>query len=200
MVNPSELMTIKAFAAASGRSQQTIYKQIGTRLAPYVHEISGQKYIEGRAMAEVFKIGENQPKQPEINSTQTSPLNSRDAEIWDEVKFLREQILAKDRQIDAKDKQLEEKDRQIKAQQEQLLEVTAALKTAQNSLQGAQALHAGTMKQLESGEQPDRECQDETAIDAEVEDLPPDEPQAAPEPKPGFAERFRRALKVLKGE
>ena len=42
MERPGELMTIKAFAEAAGRSQQAIYKQIGTRLASYVHEKDGQ--------------------------------------------------------------------------------------------------------------------------------------------------------------
>ena len=46
MERPGELMPIKAFAEAAGRSQQAIYKQIGTRLASYVHEKDGQKYIE----------------------------------------------------------------------------------------------------------------------------------------------------------
>ena len=32
MERPGDLMTIKAFAAAAGRSQQAIYKQINTRL------------------------------------------------------------------------------------------------------------------------------------------------------------------------
>lgn len=207
MGNPSELMTIKAFAEAAGRSQQTIYKQINTRLSSYVHEISGQKYIERRALAEVFKIGENQPNQPEVNSTETNPLSPKDAGIWDEVTFLREQLTAKDRQLEAKD-------RQIEAQQEQLSQLTAALdnttkalQAAQTSLQTAQALHAGTMQaQLEAGEvQTEPECQDETAIDVEPGD--PEQPQTAeaeltdslvgvmPEPKePGFLDRLRYAF------
>ena len=37
---------------------------IGTRLASYVYEKDGQKYIERRALEEVFKIGGVQPIQP----------------------------------------------------------------------------------------------------------------------------------------
>ena len=44
MESPGDLMTIKAFSEAAGRSQQTIYKQIQTRLASYVHEKDGQKF------------------------------------------------------------------------------------------------------------------------------------------------------------
>ena len=104
-------------------------------------------------------------------------------------------------ELDAKNRQIDQLMDQLKTKETEVLNLTEALRDAQSSLKAAQALHAGTMQQqLEAGEQPDRECQDETAIDAEVEYLTPDEPQAAPEQKAGFAERFRRALKVLKGE
>lgn len=43
--------------------------------------------------------------------------------------------------------QLEEKDRQIVAQQRQIEQLTSALDHTTSSLQAAQALHAGTMKQ-----------------------------------------------------
>ena len=78
MERPGELMPIKAFAEAAGRSQQAIYKQIGTRLASYVHEKDGQKYIERRALEEVFKIGEIQPVQPPkaVNHQRRTTLNN----------------------------------------------------------------------------------------------------------------------------
>ena len=141
-------------------------------------------------------IAESMGKLRKLLATQVSeePEIPETHDFREEVAFLREQLRAANRQIEAKDRQIE----QLTA----ALDNTAkALQSAQNSLQAAQALHAGTMQQqLDAGEQPDRECQDETAIDAEVEYLTPDEPQAAPEQKAGFAERFRRALKVLKGE
>lgn len=182
MENSQDLLTIKAFAEASGRSQQTIYKQIDTRLAPYLHKIEGKKYIERRALKEVFEIEVEQSFQPENNNSFNSE-NNPEHPLYAILKA----------ELDAKNRQIE----QLTAQ---LTELAQANKELAESINAARHNElAGTLKEMlpEAGEP---ECQDETAIDAEVEDLPPDEPQAAPEPKPGFAERFRRALKVLKGE
>lgn len=165
MERPGELMTIKAFAEAAGRSQQAIYKQIGTRLASYAHEKDGQKYIERRALEEVFKIGNIQPDQPskEIKLPAASNVEQRlYATLQPTIDLLQEQIRVKDLQIETKDKQ-------IAALQEQLTQLTAALEHTTTSLQAAQALHAGTMQQLGAVEQ--------ESIQDEFEDSAP-----APEP------------------
>lgn len=149
MERPGELMTIKAFAEAAGRSQQAIYKQIGTRLASYVHEKDGQKYIERRALEEVFKIGDIQPIQPEKAPKSPEENNVEQrlyATLQATIDLLQEQLRVKDQQIATKDKQ-------IAAQQEQLTQLTAALEHTTTSLQAAQALHAGTMQQLGAAEQ-----------------------------------------------
>ena len=163
MERPGELMSIKAFAEAAGRSQQAIYKQIGTRLASYVHEKDGQKYIERRALDEVFKVGDVQPIQPE--KLEKSPeMNNVEQRLYaamqSTIDLLQEQIRVTDQQIETKDKQ-------IAAQLEQLTQLTAALEHTTTSLQAAQALHAGTMQQLGVAEQ---ECQDE-AVEPVLEDL-----------------------------
>ena len=149
MERPGELMNIKAFAEAAGRSQQAIYKQIGTRLASYVHEKDGQKYIERRALEEVFKIGDVQPIQPEKAPKSPGENNVEQrlyATLQATIDLLQEQLRVKDQQIETKDKQ-------IAAQQEQLTQLTAALEHTTTSLQAAQALHAGTMQQLGAAEQ-----------------------------------------------
>ena len=195
MENHGEIMTIKAFAEASGRSQQTIYKQIETRLAPYLHIVEGQRYIERRALAEVFGIGGVKPVQPPKRDQN----DGFQLELRAEIAFLRGQLEAKDKQLEAKDRQIEEKDRQIKERGTEVLNLTEALKEAQSSLKAAQALHAGTMQQqLDAGEQSDPEIRDEITIDVEPGD--PETQQAEPEQKPGFRERFRQAMKILMGE
>ena len=144
MERPGDLMTVKDFAMAAGRSQQAIYKQIGTRLASYVHEKEGQKYIERRALAEVFKIGDIQPIQPanpKKNPEQTQLEQQLYATMQATIDLLREQVQIKDQQIEIKDKQ-------IAAQTEQVAQLTAALEHTTTSLQAAQALHAGTMQQM----------------------------------------------------
>lgn len=100
MENSSDLMTIKEFAAASGRSQQTIYKQIGTRLASYVREIDGQKFIERKALAEVFSIG----IQPEENNSVNSD-NNPDNPLY---AILRDELAAKNKQIEQLQNQVSE--------------------------------------------------------------------------------------------
>ena len=157
MERPGELLTIKAFSEAAGRSQQAIYKQISTRLASYVHEKDGQKYIERRALEEVFKIGEIQPVQPQkaVKSPEENNVEQRlYATLQATIDLLQEQLRVKDQQIETKDKQ-------IAAQQDQLTQLTAALEHTTTSLQAAQALHAGTMQQLGAGDQ--ESIQDEFA-------------------------------------
>ena len=188
MGNGQDLLTIKAFAEASGRSQQTIYKQIETRLAPYLHKIEGKKYIERRALQEVFEIEVEQPTQPEKDNSFNSE-NNPEHPLYAILKA----------ELDAKNRQIDQLMDQLKTKETEVLNLTEALRDAQSSLKAAQALHAGTMQQqLEAGEQPDRECQDETAIDAELVD--PEQPEAAPEQKPKFKERLKKALEILMGE
>lgn len=163
MEKPGELMTIKAFAEAAGRSQQAIYKQIGTRLASYVHKKGGQKYIERRALQEVFEVGSIQPIQPskEKKSSEENNVEQRlYATLQSTIELLQEQIRVKDQQLATKDKQ-------IAAQQDQLSQLTAALEHTTISLQAAQALHAGTMQQLGTAEQ--ENAQDEFTDSAPTE-------------------------------
>lgn len=177
MERPGELMTIKAFAEAAGRSQQAIYKQIGTRLASYVHEKDGQKYIERRALDEVFKIGDVQPIQPE--KTVKSPgVNNVEQRLY---ATLQATIDLLQEQLRVKDQQLETKDKQIAAQQEQLTQLTAALEHTTTSLQAAQALHAGTMQQLGAPEPESSHEHDEFV-----------EPAPAPEPEQEAPAEHRR--------
>ena len=101
--------------------------------------------------------GNQFPETPETTGNQ--PVAASDHPLY---AILREDLAAKHRQID----QLMD---QLKTKETEILNLTEALKTAQASLQAAQALHAGTMQQqIEAGEQPDWECQDETAIDVEL--------------------------------
>lgn len=156
MERPDDLLTIKAFSEASGRSQQAIYKQISTRLATYVHEKDGQKYIERCALNEVFKIESIQPIQP-VESGKTFNVEQRlNATMQTTIDFLQEQIRVKDQQLETKDKQLA-------AQAEQLNQLTAALEHTTASLQASQALHAGTMQRLNAAEPEESSAGDEKA-------------------------------------
>ena len=54
----NDYLSVKDFSAAAGVSTQTIYKQLEKRLAPYVKESGGKKYISRAALEEFYG---NQP-------------------------------------------------------------------------------------------------------------------------------------------
>lgn len=174
MGNYSNLMTIKEFAEASGRSQQAIYKQIETRLAPYLHKIEGKKYIDRRALKEVFEIEVEQPNQPENNNSFNSE-NNPDNPLY---AILKAELDAKNKQIEQLQKDLETERQHSREQADKLADLA----------KGAQQLHAGSIKQqLEAGSPAHGE---EVAIDAEPVDPPAAQP-AAPEQKLPLRDRIR---------
>lgn len=204
MENGQDLLTIKAFAEASGRSQQTIYKQIETRLAPYLHKIEGKKYIERRALKEVFELDVEQSSQPEKDNSFNSE-NNPEHPLYAILKA-----------------ELEAKNRQIEQLTAQLSELTQANKELAQSINTARRNElAGTLKEMlpEAGEQPDQEFHDEIAIDADPGSECRDDElldisrklmnqnreaytilAGEPEQKSKFKERLKKALEILRGE
>lgn len=141
MERNNDLMTIKEFAEASGRSQQTIYKQITTRLSAYLHEIEGQKYIDRKALAEVFQIGvqpDNQPIQSEENNSFNFE-NNPERVLYEFLKL----------ELEAKNHQLAEKDKQIGLLQIQVSQLTEANKELAQSINMARKNElAGTLREM----------------------------------------------------
>lgn len=198
MAEKNELMTIKAFAEAAGRSQQAIYKQIGTRLSAYLHEIDGQKYIERRALFEVFHIGE-EVEQCNFNSTNHKKGHS-------------------DKTLELLEKTIQMLEDQLKAKDREIAKLTETIQAQARGINGAQALHAETMQQLGSGEvtveadvvdvsdvEPGSECRDDELLDISQKLMNQNREAyttlaGEPEQKASFAERFRKAMKILKGE
>ena len=132
----TEYLTVKEFAEAAGVSPQTIYKQINSRLAPYVQTIGGQKKIAAAALREFYNAveqpnsTENQPKTTENNpnSTQIQPdstfenqpdstENQLDSAIEQRVyqleKMLQEQIEADRQEKEFLREQIRQKDKTI---------------------------------------------------------------------------------------
>lgn len=118
-----------------------------------------------------------------------SPESNRNDFAETELITIPRSVLATyEEQLRQKDVQLAEKDLQIK-------DLTATVKSQAQSVQSAQALHAGTMQQLGAGEPAHGE---EVAIDADPVDLPAEEPAAQPAaPEPG---KLRKILMVLTGK
>lgn len=160
MAEKNELMTIKAFAEAAKRSQQAIYKQIGTRLSAYLHEVEGQKYIERRALFEVFHIGE-EVEQCNFNSTNRKKGSS-------------------DKTLELLEKTIQMLEDQLKVKDQEIERLTMTIQSQADSINGAQALHAGTMKQmLPEGEAPEASDEDLETVHGEEAPEPIPEPSVA---------------------
>lgn len=168
MAEKNELMTIKAFAEASGRSQQAIYKQIGTRLSEYLHEIDGQKFVERRALFEVFHIGE-EVEQCNFNSTKP-------------------QKAIADKTLEILERTVQMLDEQLKARDEEIKRLTETIQTQAKSIHEAQALHAGTMRQVLPEAASEGDPEPVEAVEAEVVDKSAQDPSDA---QNGFLEAVR---------
>lgn len=132
----NELLTIAEFAELAGVSRQSIYKQMSTRLSKYCKLVDNKKMIEYRALAEVFGIPVEQPCQPK-NDNSVNP-NVNPSEPFEEI-------------IEMLRNELEVKNRQITTLQEQNIQLTETIAKMSDSLQAAQALHAGTIQQQLEG-------------------------------------------------
>lgn len=96
-----ELLTIKEFAELSGKTRQTIYQQLNSRLKDYLQVIDNVKMLESRALKEVYGIDPENLANPSIESG----LEQIFYEILrDELKSKNEQILALQEEI-AKERQ-----------------------------------------------------------------------------------------------
>lgn len=146
-------ISIKEFADEAGVSVQAVYKRLNRDLKQFTEVKNGQKTISTEALklfvtkplSATIEVKENQDKQPEILNEVLNQLTNQ-LKIKDEqLKEKDQQIAEKDRQIAAKDRQLSEKDRQIR-------DLTNALLNEQHSSHQAHALHAGTIKQIETRE------------------------------------------------
>lgn len=158
-------MTIKELADQLGVSKTAVRKYMDEdfRREHTATNRNGVITIDSDGCALIAKFMGKQWEKSE--STENAPPktdeNTEIQQLRDEVAFLREQLRAKDRQLDARDKHI--------------ADLTEAVKAQALGINGAQALHAGTMKQIEPA------AQDDAAIDADPGE--PEQAQPAPEPK-----------------
>jgi chromosome segregation ATPase len=141
----NELLTVQQFADAAGVSKQAIYKAMNGKLQPYVQLVDKQKLLPRKALIEFYgkKVEQlHTSSQPQGNSA----LDAMIAVLKDELKAKNEQLAQKDQQIKELTDLLAAKDRQIE-------NLTSSIDNVTTSLQAAQALHGGTMKQLVAPEE-----------------------------------------------
>ena len=101
-----ELLTIKEFADLAGKSPQAIYKQLNSRLKPFVQSVDNKKMLKSKALWEVFSIDpENPPEVDQLDmsiesgleilrkelETQSKRIEFLEAELSEERKHAREQ-------------------------------------------------------------------------------------------------------------
>lgn len=131
------MKTIRQIADEIGVSKQAVQKRISreplyTRIQPYIDTKQGTKYID--------EDGEKLIKQAFLGDTPATPsIDKTDNQLSGEVAAL----------VAMLQEELKLKNDQIREQQQTITQLAASNQDMAAALQGAQALHAGTMqKQL----------------------------------------------------
>lgn len=62
--DPEELLTVKQFAEELNLTPQAIYKQLNTRLSPYLVEKNGVKMLKRQAILDISLITPKKVKKP----------------------------------------------------------------------------------------------------------------------------------------
>lgn len=137
--------TIKQIADELGVSKTAVCKKMTPEVqTKFAVKVSGVVFVDEQGESLIkqgFLKGEPQTEVSGVSgvvSANQFPVVS--SEVSGILEVLQGQLAAKDLQISEKDKQLER-------QQQTIGELTAALEHTTQSLQAAQALHAGTMQQ-----------------------------------------------------
>ena len=187
----TEYLSVKDFAERAGVSQQSLYKRLNklnNQLNNYIKLVDNQKMIDIRALQEVYGVEVEQPIQPQIQPVEQPiqpPLQAEIEEKNDLIEFLKDQLRAKDEQIESMRndsdtssdealneavlKQLDILNEQLKAKDKQIENLTKLLDQEQQ-------LNAMNQQKILALE---------TKLEEPTEPVEPDE-----EPPKGFFSRF----------
>lgn len=174
-------LTVKEFAEQANISQQAVYKQLNSRLKPFIHNVKGQKFIEATALEKFYSTQvvqslnpdstqENQDIQPQV----VQPLNpdsiliqpqkdeqtdtEKQQELEDQIKELQKQI----KQIIENDQEERQFLRdQIKQKDKQIESLTENLKIAQHLA----AADKKKVMELEAKQQENMKAEVEVQVD-----------------------------------
>ena len=110
----TEYLSIKDFAKKAGVSQQSLYKRLNNpnnQLNNYVKMVENQKMIDIRALQEVYGVEVEQPIQPKVEQVE-QPIQPNFDSILSQnqqmIDMLKEQLEAKDKQIENLQKLLDQ--------------------------------------------------------------------------------------------
>lgn len=131
----SEFLTVKEFAEKAGVSVQSVYQRLNKSLKPYFKVIKGVKYIENKALTEVYGLKVEQGFKGDfkenVKGFKGSEENKSDTSEQ-VIDLLREELKKKDEQI-AKLMQLVDQEQKLRAvEQKKYLEVKEELEEQQN--------------------------------------------------------------------
>lgn len=116
--DPEELLTVKEFAQITGVSTQTIYKQLSTRLQPYLVTVNNVRKLRKTALYEVFRLNDYKPdatKEP----TQEPTLQLELSILKEQIKQAHDREKSLQNTIDNLSRLLEQQ-QQLTAQQQAL--------------------------------------------------------------------------------
>lgn len=120
---PNKTVSVSEFAKLAGVSNQAIYKQIPTRLATYSTKVGNRWMIDISALDEVYNNDElTTNEQPVDNQQQPTEQPSEITQAY--IQTLKDQLAAKDKQIESLLQKLEHE------QELRMAEVQAVLLSA----------------------------------------------------------------------
>ena len=184
-----DYLTAKEFAAAAHVSPQTIYRQMGGRLAPYVKIIKGQKRIAADALKDFYEDVEEEKSETtaskprttenQLDATQNQPETTANKLRTTEEEQPKstesnppasqdQQIEALNKLIEIVQKELEEKDKQLAVKDKQIQDLSDRLAEALQLTKGQQYIAAAdkTKELMAARGQQDQE-EGEAAADQE---------------------------------
>lgn len=142
----SEFLTVKEVAEYAGVSVQAIYNQLEKNFKPYLKIVNGKKCLD----IEVLRLFDTPKVSTDFKENFKDILNLLERQN----EQMNGELQAKNKQIDNLTSELQTKNKQIDELNARLAEITSALNASQETLKGAQALHAGTLQQLTAEEKP----------------------------------------------
>lgn len=131
----SEYLTVKKFAERAGVSVQSVYQRLNKSLKPYFKVVKGVKYIEIKALTEVYGLKVEQGFKGDFKENVKGFKGSekREKDTSEQViDLLREELKKKDDQISKLMQLLDQEQKLRVVDQQKYLEVKEELEEQQN--------------------------------------------------------------------
>ena len=127
-VMESEFLTVKEFAERAGVSVQSVYQRLNKSLKPYLKVVKGVKYIDSKALMEVYGLKVEQDIKQGFKGSE-----EHEKDISEQViDLLREELKKKDEQISKLMQLVDQEQRLLAAEQQKYLKVKEELEEQQN--------------------------------------------------------------------